>query len=307
MSDVPPVMKGVFAAVLTPLGKNLTADLDRMAAHCRWLLANGCDGLGILGTTGEANSFGVEERMNILEGLVERDVPAGRMMPGTGCCAFTDTARLCAHAAGLGCGGVLVLPPFYFKDVSDVGVFAAYAEAIERVGDRRLRVYLYNFPQLSGVPITRRLIESLLKRYPETVVGMKDSSGDTGQMLEFVRAFPGFAVFPGSERPFPDVMRAGGAGCITAVTNVTAPLAQAAWRAWSEQGRTDQGAEDTLQRVRAAIVDYPLSAALKTIMARHAGDNGWLRVRPPLTPLSDEDREALLRALDETGYELPPL
>ena len=141
MSDTPPTLGGVFAAVLTPLDAALAPDHAALARHCRWLLANGCDGLAVLGTTGEANAFSVDERLAILEGLAEAGIPAGALLPGTGCCAVPDTVALTRRALELGAAGVLMLPPFYYKKVSDDGLFAAYSEVIERVGDARLRVY----------------------------------------------------------------------------------------------------------------------------------------------------------------------
>ena len=171
-SSSPNGLGGVFAAVLTPQTADLSPDHDALAKHCRWLLDNGCDGLAVLGTTGEGNAFSVDERIAILEGLAEAGIAGETLLPGTGCCALSDTVRLTRRAVELGVAGVLVLPPFYYKNVSDEGLFAAYAEVIERIGDSRLKVYLYHFPQMSAVPLSLALIERLIKAYPDTVVGM---------------------------------------------------------------------------------------------------------------------------------------
>lgn len=307
MSDNSEVMKGVFAAVLTPLHGDLAPDHERMARHCRWLLANGCDGLAILGTTGESTSFSASERMGILDGLAAAGIPLEKSMPGTGAAAFTDSVEITRHALGMGVGGVLMLPPFYFKGVNDDGVFAAYAEVIERIGDSTLRVYLYNFPQMSGVPLSLDVIERLIERYPETVVGAKDSSGDINNMLAMVERFPGFAVFPGSESVFLEVLQAGGAGCITAVSNVSSPVAQRVYAAWFNDRVVDEDANALLGALRTTITKYPLSAGLKALMARHTGDAGWERVRPTLTCLDDAARTALFDAFDQTGYALPSM
>src|SRR6266545_1611608 len=168
---------GVFAAVLTPFDDTGAPDSATLALHCRWLLTNGCDGLSILGTTGEGNSLTVDERLRLMEKLVEDGIPAQVLLPGTGCCAVPDSVRLTARAVHLGVSGVLLLPPFYYKSVSEEGVFAAIGEVIERVGDPRLRVYLYHFPQMTAVPFGPALIERLRARYPDTIAGMKDSSG----------------------------------------------------------------------------------------------------------------------------------
>jgi 4-hydroxy-tetrahydrodipicolinate synthase len=307
LSIVPEIMKGVFAAVLTPLHGNLAPDHGRMARHCRWLLANGCDGLAILGTTGESTSFSAMERMEILEGLAVEGIPLEKSLPGTGAAAFTDSVEITRHALSLGVGGVLMLPPFYFKGVHDDGVFAAYAEIIERIGDPALKVYLYNFPQMSGVPLSLDVIGRLIDRYPETVVGAKDSSGDIGNMLAMVERFPGFAVFPGSEAVFLEALQAGGAGCITAVSNVSSPVAQRVYSAWTQDHVVDEDANNLLVALRTTITAYPLSAGLKALMARHTDDAGWERVRPTLTSLDDTSRDELFDAVDQTGYSLPTM
>ncbi len=304
MSDIPPTLGGVFAAVLTPLNADLSPDHDALARHCRWLLANGCDGLAVLGTTGEANAFSVDERLAILDGLADAGVAAETLLPGTGCCAVPDTVALTRRAVELGAAGVLMLPPFYYKNVSDEGLFAAYSEVIERVGDARLRVYLYHFPQMSAVPIGQALIERLLERYPGTVAGMKDGSGELDNMTRIARALPGFAVFSGWDHLLLPLLEAGGAGCITAVGNVASALAAEVFSGWRDGGAQASGGR--LETVRNVIAAYPLSAALKEIMARHTGDDAWRNVRPPLTRLDEAQGAALMEALAGAGFSLPP-
>src|SRR5574341_1211534 len=166
-------LTGVLSPVVTPFKRDFSPDPERYVRHCKWLLANGCAGLAAFGTNSEANSLSVEERMVLLETLVQSGVPADRLMPGTGMCSLTDSVRLTAHAVSLGCAGVLMLPPFYYKGMSDEGLYRSFSEVIERVGDARLRLYLYHIPPVSQVPITLALIERLLKRYPGTVAGVK--------------------------------------------------------------------------------------------------------------------------------------
>ncbi len=296
---------GVYAAALTPLSDGLAPDHRALAAHCRWLLENGCHGLAVLGTTGEANSFSAGERIEIMEQLVEAGIPGDRLLPGTGCCAVPDTVRLSRRAVELGAAGVLMLPPFYYKNTGDDGLFAAFSEAIEGVGDSRLRVYLYHFPQMSNVPISHRLIERLLARYPDTVAGIKDSSGELDNMTSMVREFPGFAVLSGWDHLLLPLLEAGGAGCITAVCNVACGLAREVFDGWRSGNAGD--AHRRLSAVRKAIAAYPLTAALKEIMARHTGDDGWRRLRAPLTPLDAAGAEALIDALAATGFTPPPV
>lgn len=298
------VLEGVYTAVLTPMTKALDPDTKLMAAHCRWLLNNGCDGLGVLGTTGEANSFGLKERIRILDDLADAGIPGARMMPGTGCCAIPDTVALTKAALAGGASSVLMLPPFYYKKVSDDGLFAAYDEVIQRVGDGKLKICLYHFPQMSGVPITYGLIEKLLKAYPKTVVGMKDSSGDLANMTGAAKNFPGFAVFSGSDELLLPLIEQGGAGCITACANVASTLAAQVFGGF-RKGRDVAAVHRTLTDVRKTIYQYPLSAALKTLMARHSGNDQWLNIRPPLTRLGAADKKKLFQGFDAIGFELP--
>ncbi len=300
MTETHSPYKGVFAAVLTPVKPDLSADLDRMAAHCKWLLANGCDGLGVLGTTGEANSFGLKERIGIIEGLVERGVPADVMMPGTGCCATPDTVALTKATIDIGAKGVLMLPPFYYKNNKDEGLFAAFSDVIQRVGDDRLKIFLYHFPQVSNVPITFNLIEMLLKAYPKTVVGMKDSSGDLENMAGAAERFPGFASFSGSDENMLPLMRRGGVGCITACANVVSPTLGEMYA--GIVGKRPAAELDKLNEkliaIRKMIAKYPLAPSLKALMARHTGAKAWLTVRPPMVSLSDAECKALYAEFD---------
>ncbi len=301
-------VSGVFAAALTPLHDDLAPDHALFARHCRWLLAHGCDGLSILGTTGEANVFSREERIEILDRLVAAGIPAARLMPGTGCCAIPETVALTRHATANGVAGVLVLPPFYYKGVTDEGLFAAYSEVIERVGDSRLRIYLYHFPQMTAVPLGRALIGRLIARYPETVVGMKDSSGDIAGMIETAAAFPGFRVFAGSDECLLPLLREGGVGCITAVGNVAAELAAKVFAAHrAGDAKASETAQARLNPVRQAISAYPLSAGLKEIMAGHSGIESWRNIRPPLMRLAAAEAAALASALDRLAFAPPPL
>lgn len=288
-------LQGVIPAVLTPLDGEGAPDGERLALHCEALLAQGCDGLAVLGTTGEANSFSVEERLEILDQLDAAGVPGDRLLPGTGCCAIPDTVRLTRRAVELGAAGVLMLPPFYYKAVSEDGLFAAYAEVFERVGDARLRVCLYHFPQMSGVPIGPGLIERLSCRFPGTIIGLKDSSGDLAGMVATARRFPRLAIFSGSDELLLPLLEAGGAGCITACCNIAAPLALAVVQAWREGDRGNaDAAQARLTEVRQVITAYPMSAALKEAVAHFTGDPQWRAIRPPLMPLRDAAARALL-------------
>lgn len=296
--------RGVNAAVLTPINEDLSPDIGKMATYAKWLLANGADGLAILGTTGEANSFSVAERNTIIEGLVSKGIDPRIMMPGTGACALPDAVAGTAAAVRAGCGGVLMLPPFYYKNPSDDGLFAYYSDVIQRVGSAGLRIYLYHFPQMSAVPISFALIERLLTAYPDTIAGMKDSSGDLENMAAAAEKFPGFSVFAGSEACFLPLLKRGGAGCITACANVSSELAQRVYVAFAD-GTEDEAANRKLCAVRAAIEKFPLAAALKAIISEHFDDKDWLQVRPPLRSLEERQMRELSRSLRDTELQIP--
>ena len=301
-SDTNPVSGGVLAAVLTPLDEAGNPDFLVYLEHCRHLLDHGCDGLAVLGTTGEANSFGLDERLRILDTLAEGGIAPARMIPGTGCCAIPDTVALTRRCVEMGAAGVLMLPPFYYKPVTDDGLFAAYSEVIQRVGDARLRIYLYHIPQNTGVPLTLGLIEKLIEAYPDTVVGIKDSAGDFANMAAMCEAFPGFRVFSGSDSFLLPVLRAGGAGAITACNNVVAALSARLYAARGEAAA--DGLQGELEAVREAIQSARLIPALREIMARATGHGGWRRLRPPLTPLSGAQAAALFERLAGLGFDL---
>lgn len=295
---------GVNAAVLTPMRVDLSVDLDRMAKHCRWLLSNGCNGLGVLGTTGEANSIGISERLEVLPGLIERGLPAAKMMPGTGTTALTDTVLLTKQAAEVGCRGALLLPPFYYKNPTDDGLFAYFSEVINRVGGN-IKYYLYNFPQQSAVPFSIDLIARLLKAFPGVLKGVKDSSGrfDNGRAYVENFAKDGFEVYAGDDTLLRPLLLLGSAGCITAAANVNSPIAARVYANWNN----DVGAQEheTLSATRRAIVSAPAAIpALKALMARHTGDAAWHYMRPPHLKLTNEQQMQLFAAFDACGAQL---
>ena len=299
-------IRGVLAPVVTPFDDALKPDGARFEAHCRWLLRNEV-GLAVFGTNSEANSLSADERIELLDRLVENGLDASRMMPGTGCCALTDTVRLSAHAVKRGCAGVLMLPPFYYKGVSDEGLFRSYAEVIERVADERLAIYLYHIPQVSGVPIPLALIERLLDAYPRNVAGVKDSSGDwsnTRAMLERFAA-RGFDVFAGSETFLLANLRHGGKGCISATANVNPAAIHDLYVRW--QGEDAPALQERIDAIRSTFQRYPMIPALKAAIAHWGRDPAWDRVRPPLVELDAAQAHALVAELGERDFSMPGL
>jgi len=304
-------LSGVLSPVVTPFKSDLSPDRARYVRHCKWLLANGCSGLAVFGTNSEANSLSVDERMVLLEALVQEGVPADKLMPGTGCCSLTDSVRLTAHAVALGCSGVLMLPPFYYKGVSDEGLYRNFAEVIERVGAQvggnRLQVYLYHIPPVSQVPITLALIERLLKKFPGTVAGVKDSSGDWSNTKAMLDAFAksGFDVFAGSEVFLLDNMRGGGKGCITATGNINPGAIDKVFRNW-KAGNADALQAD-ITATRNVMQKYPMMAALKAVIAHYARDPEWATMRPPLVELTAAQNKSLVAELGARGFDMPRL
>jgi 4-hydroxy-tetrahydrodipicolinate synthase len=295
--------RGVLVPALTPFRADLSVDEERFIDHCRWLLAEGAHGLAVFGTTSEANSLSIAERTRLLERLIERGVPPALLMPGTGCCALPDTVALTRHAVERGCFGVLMLPPFYYKGVSDDGVYASIAETIQRVADKRLRVYLYHIPPMASVGYSLPVIERLLKTYPGIVAGIKDSSGDWKNTQALLESFQGFEVFPGSETHLLAALRLGGAGCISATANVNV---RAIAKVVRERATTQADAmQQSISAVRAAIQKFPLVAANKTILARLHDDSEWERVRPPLGALDTRQKAELFSALGSLGFASP--
>jgi 4-hydroxy-tetrahydrodipicolinate synthase len=298
-------LSGVWAPVLTPVDADLNPQPDRFVAHAHWLLDNGCHGLVVFGTTGEANSFSVDERIELLDAAVSAGLPRERLLVGTGCCALTDTVRLTRHALSLGIGGVLALPPFYYKNNTDEALFNSFDEVIQRVGGASLKLYLYHFPRLSGVPITPGLLERLLAAYPGTVAGVKDSSGDWGNTRMLLERFPDIAIMPGAESYLLPALSAGASGCISASCNVNAQAIRKLYDDFKagRPGLPEQ--QEALSDVRKILELRPTIPVMKHLLADALREPDWRYVRPPLLPLPDVEAAAIKSELDALGWRLP--
>jgi 4-hydroxy-tetrahydrodipicolinate synthase len=297
-------LKGALAPVLTPFGPDLAPDARRFVAHCRWLVENDA-GLAIFGTNSEAASISVTERKALTEALLEEGIPAARLMPGTGACALPDAVELSSHASRLGAGGLLILPPFFYKGVADDGVFAYYAEIIERVGSGCAPIYLYHIPQMSSVPITLSLIERLLKRYPGVIAGAKDSSGDWSNTKAMLDRFAGdgFDVFPASESFLSAALPLGAAGCISATVNMNPAGIHRLYRNWDRSdGAALQAAADAVRKIFQGPQMIP---AMKFALADHCGDAQWRAVRPPLVALDAQRGASLMADLAAIEFAMP--
>jgi 4-hydroxy-tetrahydrodipicolinate synthase len=333
-------IRGVLAPVVTPFKSNLSPDSQRFIAHCKWLLSQNC-GLAVFGTNSEANSLSLEERSNLLDELVAAGVDPSRMMPGTGCCSIMETVKLTKQAVGNGCAGVLMLPPFYYKDVGEEGLYRYFSEVVQRVGDARLKIYLYHIPPVAVVGITPKLVERLLAAYPDAIAGMKDSSGDWNNTKTFLDAFavrarhetssksqtPSsksqgsskiqhpkndgmFDVFVGSESFLLANMRDGGVGTISATANVNPAAIYELYQKWNTTDYADQQQSklDVVRVVRQVFSNrkFPsMIAALKQAIAIYADDPAWRTVRPPLVEFTPEQSKTLATELRSIGFEMP--
>jgi 4-hydroxy-tetrahydrodipicolinate synthase len=301
---MPALPDGVLAASLTPLTDDLRPDRPALAAHVKHLLSDGCDAVLLFGTTGEGLSFTVGERTAALEAVLEAGVPAHKLLVGTGATSLPDTTTLTRHATERAVGGVLVLPPFHFTDVSDDGLIATYRRLVEAINTPALSLYFYHYPALTQVPISFPVIETLRAQYPEVVAGIKDSTDEWDHKEALCRSFPDLQVFTGTERHLGPLLEAGGAGTISATVNVTTPLARAVVEAVRADG-DPAPAQSLLSEYRTRLSALPTIPGLKQIVAWRRDAPGWRRVRPPQAPLADEQTDVLHPLYDELEATLP--
>ena len=273
--------QGVITASLTPLNADLSIAFPKLISHCSWLLKNGSQGLALLGTTGEANSFSIDERVQMLHALSSSPLPLEKMMVGTGCTAYPDTIYLTKKAIELGFPNVLMLPPFFYKQVNERGLYHYFEKVITEIDSDRLKIFLYHFPKMSGVKMSVEFIKKLSESFSGTIVGMKDSSGDFENMRNICEAIPGFKLYAGTERFLLDVLQVGGMGCISATANVTSGFADQVFQAWKGNRSETQSIQDHLIRIRSCFEGLPFTAALKQYLSRHQADPKWAYLRPP--------------------------
>lgn len=302
----PSTLPAVLSPVLTPFKSDGNPDAQKLLKQCKWLESNGV-GQAVFGTNSEANSMSAPQKISTLTALIEGGLNPAHMMPGTGATSIDATVNMTRHAVNLKCAGVLMLPPFYYKDVTDDGLFAYFSEVIQKVGSDGLQVYIYNIPPVTKINLSLSLLERLTKEYPKTVVGMKDSSGDWAYTESVIKllAPSGFRVYAGSEVFLMRTLRAGGVGCISATANVN-PLAIADLAAhWRESNADERQAG--LDKVRSVFAKYQMIAGMKTAVAHFSNDQEWLRVRPPLMQLTPEQQAQLISELKQINFTMPGL
>ena len=293
-------IRGVFAAVPTPFTEDFKPDFEMFFEHCDWIIDSGCDGLNVLGSTGEANSQSGKARADIMRAVSKSSLNRATLMVGTGTPSLDDTIELTQLAVDLGFDAALVLPPYFYSGVSDDGLFEYFSRLVNAVKSRHTGIYLYNFPQMTGLTFSPALVARLIEEFPEQIRGMKDSSGDMEYANHMAETFAGrFDVFPGSEATLADAAKFGYAGCISASVNATAELSAQIWR----QHETVSDADRTkLTDMRSAIASVPIVAAAKALTAIRSGRNDWCRMMPPLVELNEEQQQSISVVADTLGF-----
>ncbi len=297
-------LKGVWTPILTPQNAHYSIDKTRYFNHLRWLLNHGVDGIVIFGTNGEATSFSVPERMELLDWVKEEKIPSEKIMVGTGCSALTDTVTLGKHAVSRGYYHHLMLPPFYYKSPSQSGLVRYFSEVIQQIGDDRLKIFLYEFPQLSGIHFDVNIVLELMEKFPNQIVGYKDSSGNWDNTINILNHCPGLTVFPGSEEFLIPVLAAGGAGVISGTANVNPGYIKETYNAFFADEELAVSCQEGITHFRKAVQTYPLIGALKGLMKHHQGDDIWGNIRPPLSGLPPSDLHQLLMSVKSLKYTL---
>jgi len=297
-------LNGVYTASLTPLTASFEPNIPALVRHAQWLLESGSDGVALLGSTGEANSLTLEQRLSIIE-QTSRELPPDRLMLGTGSCALQDAVHLTKASVDAGVYSVLVLPPFYYKPQSDESVLRFYSELILSVDEPRLRIIFYNFPKLSGYNFSVKILQELKQRFGDIAAGIKDSSGEWKNMLGIVQNIPDFMVYTGTETLLLDILKKGGAGCITATANLIAPECQRVYQAWkNNKQRVAEQAQMNLTDLRKTLENYPFVSELKSLFASKTNAEEWENMLPPFAPILDKQVEELTEQIKGLGLDL---
>jgi len=299
-------LSAVLSPVLTPFNADGSPNAKKLLRQCQWLQKNGV-GQAVFGTNSEANSMSAPQKIAVLHELIAGGLDPNNMMPGTGACSTDDAVMMTRAAVKAGCAGVLMLPPFYYKDVSDDGLFAFYADVIEKVGDAQLKIYVYNIPPVTKIGLSVSLLERLVKTYPATVIGIKDSSGDWPYTESVIKALAGsgFRVYAGSEVFLLRTLKAGGVGCISATANVNPKAIADLASRWQEAGA--DALQESLSAVRSVFAQFPMIPSMKAAVAHFGKDPDWVRVRPPLLALNPEQQTKLIADLQKINFKMEGL
>lgn len=291
-------MTGVMTPILTPFNDDQSIAYDLYVEHAQWLLAEGIHFISPFGTTGEALSVTVDERIRAVEALIGGGIDPAALMPGTGLCNLEDTVTLTSHAVEHGCRAVMTLPPFFYTNASDDGLFIYFSRLVEKVDSPALKICMYHIPPMAGIGFTPSLAQRLAETYPDVFIAYKDSSGDFENTRAVIEAAPTVAVFPGSEHFLKAGIEIGGMGCISATCNVNpAGIRHVYDVATGAESDDLERINGEMVRFRKTVEKYGPIPAMKAILAKKRADNRWCNVRPPILPLPAESIEKLLTEL----------
>ena len=292
---------GVYSAAATPIEADDSPAYQLFTEHCNALLSEGCHGIALLGTTGEANNFSVDERKALLEAACAAGISGDQLLPGTSCSNISEARELTSHALSCHVKACVVLPPFYYKGVDDEGLFRFYAQLVEQVSDDRLKIILYHIPQMTHVPISHQLIARLRKEFPGIFIGIKDSAGDIENMKQMVNKFPGFSVLAGADPLLLPLLQAGGAGCITATSNLRADSLRFIWEHWNDPARESEidQHQQTINSWRNLSNSYAQLATIKAMISKVRDDSRWCALRAPLIALAEDEKAKIWAQMSE--------
>ncbi|MEX2397601.1 MAG: dihydrodipicolinate synthase family protein [Balneolales bacterium] len=298
-------LEGIFPAAATPINQDGSPDSPTLVSHCKALLKDGCDGIALLGSTGEANSFGISERQNILEQVVAGGIDPNQLIPGTAQSNVTDTVTLTRLAVDMGVRAVVLLPPFYYKGVTDEGLYRAFSEVIDKVANSQLKIILYHIPHLSGIGISQALINRLKSAYPNTIVGVKDSSGDLENMRQTLNQCPDISVLAGADPLMLPLLKMGGSGCITATSNLLPGDLRFVFDNWnnSDMEREVEASQRRICSWRELTNSYTQLPTVKAMLAKKRNKESWMLVRPPFVELTEVERSALWLKMDQLAQQ----
>ena len=297
-------IKGVYAATLTPLTKSLEPNIPELVKHVKWLLKSGSNGVALLGSTGEANSMTIEQRLKIIQESTKQ-LPQEKLMIGTGSCAIRDSIKLTRASIDEGVFTVLVLPPFYYKPLSDESILRYFSELISNVNESKLRIIFYNFPKLSGFNFSINILRRFKQEFGVIASGIKDSSSDWGNIISLVQNINDFKVYAGTETFLLDTLNIGGAGCISASANLTSIECQKVFQAWSKKQLDIGGKEQNkLSNLRKILENHPFIPELKSLLHNHSNSETWKNMLPPFYPLLSNQILSIENQLKEFGMDL---
>ncbi|MBI29445.1 MAG: 4-hydroxy-tetrahydrodipicolinate synthase [Alphaproteobacteria bacterium MarineAlpha5_Bin11] len=302
-------ISGTFCAALTPLNKDFSINHEVYFEHCKRMLLHGSDGIAIFGSTGEANLLSLDSKMEAMQSLVDRGFNPSKLLPGTGMSSMNESIKLSNLAVKLQMAGALILPSYYYNNPADQGVIDYYTNIIESVNDEKFKILLYHIPQISGVPIKQNIIEALVKKYPDNIVGIKDSSNDLENMINTIKNFPDFCVFSGSDSLALPVMQGGGAGAITATANISVKLLSFIVKFAKNSDRSQElkKAHILQDSIRKIVFSQEQISFMKAIMRINTKDSIWENIMPPLVSLNDFNNNNNIKKIQELLIEMNDL